>query len=108
MTCALLIVCNKITGNGKQEMWNSRGGPRGMVPSFTHRISTAQMSGNGNINISNEKQSCNENIGISMSNKSCNIYSDPCNRTTETINACIPGNLCNSGMKHRIIVSCVV
>jgi len=70
--------------------------PRGTY--FTHRISTAHMFSNENINISNGKQSCNGNTGISISNNSCNIYSDPFNKNTETINACIPVNLCNSGI----------
>jgi len=74
-----------------------------MAPNSTHRISTAPMSSNENINIRNGKQSCNGNTGISMSNNSCNIYSDPYKRNTETINACIPVNLCNRGIKHKII-----
>ena len=67
---------NDITGNG-----NNRCG----IP--TYRISTALMSSNGNIHISNRKQSYNMNTGT-WNNNTCNKHGDPYDKKIETTQVC--------------------
>ena len=55
----------------------------------THRISTAHVSSNRNINISNGKQSCNRNTGMTWNNNTCNKHDDPYDKKIETTQACV-------------------
>ena len=66
---------NNIPGNG-----NNRCG----IP--TYRISTALMSSNGNIHISNRKQSYNMNT-VTWNTNTCNMNGDPYDKNRETIHA---------------------
>ena len=64
--------------------------------SFTHRISTAHMSSN---EISISVMENNHVTGIkeyTCSNNTCNMNGDPYDKNIETINTCIPLNICNS------------
>ena len=61
--------------------------------SFTHRISTAHMSSNENINISNRKNHVTGIYEYTCSNNG------PYDKNIETIHACIPVNPCNSNIR---------
>ena len=81
-------------------MWDSRGGPVAWIHialSSTHRISTAHMSNNGNINIIVTKN--NHVMGIpdhAYNNNPWDMNSDQCNRNIKTIITYTQVSLCNS------------
>ena len=73
-----------------------------MAPSSTHRISTAQVFSNGNINISNRKNHVTGIKEYTCNNNICNMSGDLYDKNIETIHACILVNTCNSDMRHDI------
>ena len=54
----------------------------------TYRISTALMSSNENIHISNRKQAYNMDM-VTWNNKTCSMHGDPYDKKIATTHACV-------------------